>query len=76
MNDKKVEGFRLVVEPSGKKRFGNTNRSRSRSRDNKRSSKHRRRRYISANVVHLHRVHLPPLEVPVHPLPIQNQAPL
>lgn len=74
MNDKKVEGFRLVVEPSGKKRFGNTNRSRSRSRDNKRSSKHRRRRYISANVVHPHRVHLLPQEVPVRPLPTQSQV--
>ncbi len=44
MNDKKIEGFRLIVEPSGKKRYGSTQRSRSRSKDRK---KYRRRRYSS-----------------------------
>lgn len=43
MNDKKVEGFRLIVEPSGKKRYGSGNRSRSRSRDNKKKHSRRRR---------------------------------
>jgi len=48
MNDKKVEGFRLIVEPSGKKRFGTVNRSRSRSRDNRdRRSRNKRKRYFS-----------------------------
>jgi hypothetical protein len=56
MNDKKVEGYRLIVEPSGKKRHGN-NRSRSRSRDRDRRPKHsRRRRYKSIYSVYPHQV--------------------
>lgn len=64
MNDKKVEGYRLIVEPSGKKRHGN-NRSRSRSRDRDRRPKHsRRRRYKFMYPAYLPRVpHLLPLEV-------------
>jgi hypothetical protein len=44
MNDKKVEGFRLVVEPSGQKknRGGRSPFDRDRDRDRRRS--HRRRR--------------------------------
>lgn len=62
MNDKKVEGYRLIVEPSGKKRHGN-NRSRSRSRDRDRRPKHsRRRRYKFGYSVLLHQVHLLPLQ--------------
>jgi len=57
MNDKKVEGFRLTVEPSGKKRYGTINRSRSRSRDNKRN-KSRKRRYVLNNSANLLQVRL------------------
>lgn len=59
MNDKKVEGYRLIVEPSGKKRHGN-NRSRSRSRD--RRPKHSRRRRYNF----MYSAYLP--QVPHHPL--------
>lgn len=59
MNDKKVDGFRLIVEPSGKKRFGNGNRSRSNSRD-KRSKNKRRRYQLYYEVLRLLQVHHPP----------------
>lgn len=66
MNDKKVEGFRLIVEPSGKKRYGGGNRSRSRSRDNKKKHS-RRRRYLSEYAARLPPAHpLPPQEAQVH----------
>ena len=58
MNDKKVEGFRLIVEPSGKKRYGG-NRSRSRSRDNKKKHRRRRRYFLCYLVLHLQAHHLP-----------------
>lgn len=61
MNDKKVEGFRLIVEPSGKKRYGGGNRSRSRSPDRKKHSSRRRRRYSSPYSAHL------PQALPLHP---------
>lgn len=74
MNDKKVEGFRLIVEPSGKKRYGG-NRSRSRSRDNKKKHS-RRRRYLFAYAA-LHpparlprppAARIPPPRIPGHPV--------
>ena len=68
MNDKKVEGFRLIVEPSGKKRFGGGNRSRSRSRDNKKKHSRRRRYPVQNSVLH-HQAPLLPhqgAQVPLH----------
>lgn len=53
MNDKKMQGYRLVVEPSGKKK----NRSRSRS-NSKRKNRFHGRRYIFINLVILHHNHL------------------
>lgn len=66
MNDKKVQGYRLVVEPSGKRR----NRSRSRSHSRRRN-RYRERRYIFYNPVNHHPTHRIRLlrEVPAQALP-------
>jgi hypothetical protein len=63
MNDKKVEGFRLTVEPSGKKRInsGDRDRNRSRSRSRDRRDRRRRRRYGMSKSAPLPRRRLLPL---------------
>jgi len=49
MNEKKVEGFRLTVEPSGQKKNRSGGRSPDYSRDRRGSSRReRRRRYTSS----------------------------
>ena len=71
MNDKKMQGYRLVVEPSGKKR----NRSRSRSHSRRKNRFHGKRKYLIYIAIHHilhHTLHLQEAQVLALLLILQN----